>query len=169
MITLIIITSLAWIIIIKLCHRRSRSRFKSSFLGEEGRSDSKKRRAEINLDAVLSQNLPEIGNFSFVIPSSKGSTPHFFSVHVSLTILRVHLMQAWIFSWHEQYSRVTKNQKVATSNPLEIRHLVSKFYILIKDNSAYRKQYWSPRGSFWTPFSCFQLLDTIKVWILCLV
>ena len=155
MITLIIITSLAWIIIIKLCHRRSRSRFKSSFLGEEGRSDSKKRRAEINLDAVLSQNLPEIGKFSFVIPSSKGSTPHFFSVHVSLTILRVHLMQAWIFSWHEQYSRVTKNQKVATSNPLEIRHLVSKFYILIKDNSAYRKQHWSPRGSFWTPFSCF--------------
>ena len=125
--------------------------------------------AEINFDTVLSQNLPEIGNFSFVIPSSKGSTPHFFSVHVSLTILRVHLMQAWIFSWHEQYSRVTKNQKVATSNPLEIRHLVSKFYILIKDNSAYRKQHWSPRGSFWTPFSCFQLLDTIKVWILCLV
>ena len=145
------------------------SRVKSSFLGEERRSDSKKRRAEINLDAVSSQNLPEIGNFSFVISSSKGSTPHFFSVHMLPTILRVNLMQAWIFSWHERYSRVTKNQKVAIFNPLEIRNLFSKFYIFIKENSAYRKQHWSPRRSFWTPFPCFQLLDTVEVWILCLV
>ena len=142
---------------------------KSSFLGDERRSDSKKRRAEINLDAVLSQNLPEIGNFSFVMPSSKGSTPHFFSVHMLLTILRVNLMKAWIFSWHKRYSRVTKNQKVAISNPLKIRNLFSKFYIFIKENSAYRKQDWSPRRSFWTLFPCFQLLDTVEVWILCLV
>ena len=143
------------------------SRVKSSFLGEERRSDSKKRRAEINLDAVLSQNLPEIGNFSFVIPSSKGSTPHFFSVHVSLTLWRVHLMKAWIFSWQERYSRVTKNQKVAISNPLEIRHLISKFlYFLLKTIVLTESNTEAPKGhsgrhilvfSWWTQekFECY--------------
>ena len=39
--------------------------------------------AEVNFDAVLSHNLPEIGNFSLVISSSRGSPLHFLNARVT--------------------------------------------------------------------------------------
>ena len=39
--------------------------------------------AEINFDTVLSHKLPEIGNFSLIILSSRGSPPHFLSARVT--------------------------------------------------------------------------------------
>ena len=39
--------------------------------------------AEINFDTVLSQNLPEMGNLSLVILSSRGSPPHFLSARAT--------------------------------------------------------------------------------------
>ena len=88
-----------------------------SRVSQRGTKIGLNKEAEINFDTVLALR-------------------RIFSVHVSLAIWQVHPTLAWIFSLHERYSRVTKNQKVTISNALEIRHLVPKFDILFKKTTV---------------------------------